>query len=53
MLFPFDKREQKSGPASQKEHEETSSWWRKRLMLLLDQQRIDDAKALRSEFMLK
>ena len=53
MLFPFNSREQKNGPASQKEHDETSSWWRKRLMLLLDQQRIGDAKALRAEFMLK
>lgn len=53
MLFPSDKREQTSGPASEKEHKETSSWWRKRLMLLLDQQRISDAKALRDEFILK
>ena len=53
MLFPFDKREQKGSPASEKEHKETSSWWRERLMLLLDQQRIGDAKALRSEFMLR
>ena len=53
MLFPFDKREQTGGPASEKEHQETSSWWRKRLMLLLDQKRISDAKALRGEFMLK
>ena len=52
-MLPFDKREQTSGPASQKEHDETSSWWRRRLMLLLNQQRINDAKALRSEFMLK
>ena len=52
-MLPFDKREQASGPASQKEHDETSSWWRRRLMLLLNQQRINDAKALRSEFMLK
>ena len=46
-MLPFDKREQASGPASQKEHDETSSWWRRRLMLLLNQQRINDAKALR------
>ena len=46
-------RQQEGGPASHKEHQETCSWWRERLIHLLDQQRIEDAKALRSEFAIK